>query len=109
MDYRCWMECTFDHVFLGPTAKLRIHSRSLCDVMKKAYTTLGGAFGLDGDGRGVYAGDVGVLGMEREIRVDVDYEGFAVVVLRYTFDSHVQLAAALCVMERRRDDVFVNG
>lgn len=52
-------------------------------------TTLGGAFGLDGDGRGVYAGDVGVLGMEGEIRVDVDYEGFAVVILRHTLDSYV--------------------
>lgn len=47
--------------------------------------------------------------MEGEIRVDVDYEGFAVVVLRHTLDSHVQLTAALCVMERRRDDVLVNG
>ena len=51
--------------------------------------TFGGSFGLDDDGCGVDTSDVCVLGMHSEIRVDVDYEGFAIVIFRYTFDSHV--------------------
>ena len=57
--------------------------------------TLCNSFGLHTNGGRVATGNVRVLWVERDVRLDADDEGLAVVVLGDTLDAHVQITRPL--------------